>query len=951
MTNAAGFEEIPYWTDYMKKAGWKLQPHQFSTYPFVGHLHFANKKDLLLPDPGNELVELVTYLSSNKNKYQQFLRKKGRHPSMDIYACFQPFNEAFKALYPFVDYIKGSLKDGDIVLNLWDRSGWTAHMLAGWFPNQQIITVWEGDKDILGYRGFDYWMSQEGQENHTIVFADFLRPLPFEGKTVSAVIGMDLLHRFNQPEILSEINRVAKDDAPIIFPHVHLTNNEPEPYFDRGCRQLHGREYQYLFDLLAPATNRQGSIFSEPSLFNWNDRTTESEKTLVSEPENKDYNACIAWLPSTAKPYLKPWRGHEQKGWEKMYLLQNPLLAIDPSSGTVLLNEKTFAGMIHELLERHQVYTKRIKASVGKVVEKDVVYTLYWALQGMNIEGILQKTQLDKEKMLQILQTLWDLDLAQAVPVGEAGFRLQTLLGHQRYILEAKEKQLCTFWQQAVSYYANEPWVKMPGEDALTYAQADELVALVKKALLAEGLKKGDKLILCAGLHPEPLLLFWAAVSLGIIVVPISTKESAARIRDYIELLQPSLAVVDPGVYASFTVDKSLRTIMTDQLNDPSYVPEFSFQSWLELAIEKEVEADAMPGPDDIAVILWTTGSTGNPKGIPVTHAQLIRSGRIMTETYHWKKTDRYFGLGGLETMSGLRHATVGIAEAGACCVVGIKQGTIYDHLQTILDEKITIITANPIFFRQLVLSAKGKLLQKSLRLALSTGNQLSSELRALWKEQTGIPLYNYYGLTETTGICIAEPPGFFSEHNNSIGIAADCLIKLVDENGNEVPNETPGELCVYGAGVFQGYYNNLQATGNSLIEGWFHTKDIAIRHADGQISLSGRISDIVKLPSGERVEIAAIEEAMQNIENLRDWAVCSIPHTEAEEIAVFIVPDEGYHYNHLLNRIRQVITETIGSYAVPSLIEPVPVIPRGNHNKLLRKELISNYFQTIKTI
>ena len=75
MTNPNEFGVSPYWSDYMKKAGRKLQPHQFFTYPFIGHLHFANKKDLPLPDPGKDLEELVTYLSTNKNKYQQFLRK------------------------------------------------------------------------------------------------------------------------------------------------------------------------------------------------------------------------------------------------------------------------------------------------------------------------------------------------------------------------------------------------------------------------------------------------------------------------------------------------------------------------------------------------------------------------------------------------------------------------------------------------------------------------------------------------------------------------------------------------------------------------------------------------------------------------------------------------------------------------------------------------------------
>ena len=153
-----------------KQEGWKMLANQFSTYPYIEHLHFGNKKDLLLPGRNKELTQIANYLSTNRNKYKQFLRQKSRYPSLDIYACFQPFNEAFRALYPFVAYLKEFLKEGDKILNLWDRSGWTAHMLAGWFPEQHIITVWEGDKDILGYRGFDYWMSAERQQNPTKIF-------------------------------------------------------------------------------------------------------------------------------------------------------------------------------------------------------------------------------------------------------------------------------------------------------------------------------------------------------------------------------------------------------------------------------------------------------------------------------------------------------------------------------------------------------------------------------------------------------------------------------------------------------------------------------------------------------------------------------------------------------------------------------------------------------------
>jgi acyl-coenzyme A synthetase/AMP-(fatty) acid ligase len=320
-----------------------------------------------------------------------------------------------------------------------------------------------------------------------------------------------------------------------------------------------------------------------------------------------------------------------------------------------------------------------------------------------------------------------------------------------------------------------------------------------------------------------------------------------------------------------------------------------------------------------------------------------------MTETYHWKKNDRYYALGGLEAMSGLRHATVSVAEVGACCVIPLKQETIFDHLDTIIQEKISILTANPIFFRQLLLSSKGKLNNRSIRLALCTGNQLPAELRDSWKKNTGISMYNYYGLTETSGICIAEPLRFEAIHKDSIGIPVDSLVKIIDENGQEVRNEQVGELCIYGAGVFDGYFNNEEATRNSLKDGWFYTKDMAVQHEDGSISLCGRISNMVKLPTGERIDISAIEEALVNLKDLKDWAVCILSKDEKEEIGVFFVPQEGSQYQEQPGLIKELIRNKIGYYAVPALIQPVSFIPRGNHNKVLHKQLLDQYFQTIK--
>jgi acyl-coenzyme A synthetase/AMP-(fatty) acid ligase len=940
----------PIFKDMEQLTGWKRLPEQYCSYPFIGPLHFGDKKDLILRDQGRELETLEDYLSRNQYKYQQFLRQKGRFPSLDVYACFQPFNECFKALFPFVDYIREQLKPGDTVLNLWDRSGWTASMLGAWFPEQHIITVWEGDKDILGYKGFHYWMNRERRENHTVLFADFLRPFPLESNSVSAIVGMDLLHRFNQPDLLAEIHRIAKPMAPILFPHVHLTNNEPEPYFDRGCRQLHGSDYDFLFHQLEPLTNRRGFVLSEPASFNWNDRGTDKEKELISEPNHSDYNACVAWLPSDHQPVLKPWRGHEQQNREDSYLLQNPFLQVNTLTHQLELNTKTYGPLIDELLERHSVYQRRIQESIGRTVDDLTREILYWAGLGYTIKEIRQKTNTPKAVMQPFLESVFQLELAQVVPVDETGFRLQTLLGHQSYLLERKEEHLAAHWKKAVAFYGDALWVKS-GDDTISFNQADELITLIQKAFLQEGLRKGDKILLCADLHPEVLLLFWAAVSLGIIIVPVSPKESAMRIQEHFHLIQPAMAFTDPQIHAAIEHTEACKIIMTDLVNDPAYEPGFSFETWLSANSENELEPATSNDRKDIAVILWTTGSTGNPKGIPLTHAQLIRSGRLMTETYSWKKTDRYFALGGLETMSGLRQATVCIAESGACCVIPEKGKDLHQLNQSILLENITILTANPSFFKQFLLSARGEHqfspLHHSIRLALCTGNALPADLRTKWQNQTGTTLLNYYGLTETSGICIAESPGFSPQDEYSIGLPVGCLIKIISESGNEVTAGTKGELCIYGAGIFSGYFQNEEATKNSLHNGWFHTKDLAVQHEDGSLSLYGRLSDIIKLPSGERIELMALEEVLVQIPGLADWALCPLQEKEKESIALFVVCAENSPSSGIIHTIKKQITRSIGAYAVPLLIEKVTRIPRGNHNKVLRKQLLDHYFNS----
>ena len=131
------------------------------------------------------------------------------------------------------------------------------------------------------------------------MFCDLNLPLPFDDDSIAFTIGLDTFHRFNQSFMLSELMRVVKTDGIILFPHVHLSNNEPEPFFERGCKQRHGKDYAQAFEQLSKTTNWDGYIFSEPFLFSENDIKQSTEIPLISTPNTLDYNALIAFLPKS----------------------------------------------------------------------------------------------------------------------------------------------------------------------------------------------------------------------------------------------------------------------------------------------------------------------------------------------------------------------------------------------------------------------------------------------------------------------------------------------------------------------------------------------------------------------------------------------------------------------------------------------------------------------------
>ncbi len=915
--------------------------------PQIDNLYFFNEVDVFPESISVSKSRILAHSFKDIHKYEHFLKQKGRRPIYDMYACFQPFNEALKALYPFLKKLKRLVKKDDVILNLWDRSGWLTNLLAGLFPEQQIITTWEGNKDILGYQGFHFWMKD--LENVSVLFCDLNKPLPLKNKSIAFAVGLDVFHRFDQRLMMQELLRLVKNEGAILFPHVHLSNSEPEPFFERGGKQIHGMEYQSAFNLMNQSNDWEGFIFSEPELFRANDITTSFPVTIQSDPNTIDYNAFIALLPRSWKETkLSSFSLKDIPNLNKSRVLINLLLNISLHEQRVTVDHRYFEGAMNSLLERHPVYVERIKGLENFALSELATKTIYLAKSGLTIEEISSTLNESEDLIIKELEELEILGLLQVLPVSESGIRLQNYIMSQEYVIPKKQQTLRYLWENAIqSFPENAAIISLQDESEFTYNDCAEIIATIITALHEAGLEKGDKIIICNSLHTEAVLLFWACMQIGIVVVPIAQHLTDDTISTIIEITESKYIFTNQNLYSEKeSVFDKLTTILFDYEEDGQNDNFIYFADWLNLVTEESSEIINIE-PSDEAVILFTSGSTGTPKGVQLSHGNLFRSGRLITETFHWKESDRFFALGSLESMSGLRNSSISGLNVGSSIVIPKENSTtnLFAITEAIELSQSTIMGSNPAFLRQ-VIKYKDKIRGQldSIQTLICTGNKLSDHLRIEFKEYYNLSILNYYGLSETTGICISQSPLDNSLNIDTIGKPIGCIAQIVDENDNLVAFGHTGELRIFSDNLMQGYYKDIDQTKKAVRNGWFYTQDLARYIKDGNIQLLGRKRNIVKTSTEELVYLDVIQQFISELYFVEDTFVSSYHSDDNEKIAAFITLKSGFYNKEksIKKDINKLLIEKFGEKKAPNRLQILTQLPYSNNGKLLKSQLLN---------
>lgn len=498
-------------------------------------------------------------------------------------------------------------------------------------------------------------------------------------------------------------------------------------------------------------------------------------------------------------------------------------------------------------------------------------------------------------------------------------------------------------------------------DHVLTYGEADRQIRSLASWLYQNGVRKGDRVAVGMRNYPEFAMAFWAIESIGAVMVSLN----AWWIGDELKY-----ALSDSGATAVI-VDgerqQRLSTEMRKELGISLMVvtrgeAESGVTSWSDATGEPaaqfpQVDIDA----DDDATILYTSGTTGFPKGAAGSHRNYITNiwntlfsvalgsamaGGPVPDPYGPRphntalSTFPFFHIAGL---CGMITST----NSGATIVTQYKWDAS-DALRLVEKYKINSIGGVPTVVRSFLehpernsydLSSINSIGQGGAPVAPDTIARIEGDFAG--KVSPG----NGYGLTETTAAVIANGGANYFAKKESVGLPhVGTEIRIFDENGNEVPQGTIGEVCVYGPNNVRGYWNKPEETAKAFVNGWFHTGDAGYIDEDGFIYVVDRIKDMV-LRGGENVYCVEVETVLFEHDAVLDCAVIGLPHPKlGEEVTAVLVAAEGFDASHTDDVITH-LASRLAAFKVPSKVFWHPEeLPRNATGKVLKKDLRETY-------
>lgn len=345
---------------------------------------------------------------------------------------------------------------------------------------------------------------------------------------------------------------------------------------------------------------------------------------------------------------------------------------------------------------------------------------------------------------------------------------------------------------------------------------------------------------------------------------------------------------------------------------------------------------------NDVSTLIYTSGTTGKPKGVALTHGNFhFQLNTVVKSLVPFTSSDRVVGVLPMYHVFGLANSLIAAVNYGACIVL-VPQYSPTNLLAAIGTEEATIMPAVPTMYQHLLAIARARTAEipKTLRFCVSGGAALPVPVLKKFMEVFDTQIIEGYGLTETTSsVCANGQDGVFKD--GSIGPPATGVeMKVVDEDGSDLPDGEVGEIVIRSETVFSGYWNDPESTRAVIDDdGWFHTGDLAYRDTDGFFFITDRKKDII-VTRGFNVSPREVEEVIMAHERVADVAVIGVPgrRGDGESIAAYVVVHEGETLGEA--ELREHIDAELAHYKRPRDIHFVDALPKSATGKVLRAQL-----------
>ena len=522
--------------------------------------------------------------------------------------------------------------------------------------------------------------------------------------------------------------------------------------------------------------------------------------------------------------------------------------------------------------------------------------------------------------------------------------RLAALLSLRAILLRFQEisdttsqelQNVTTLAQVLTPNAATDNAIVIPGGPTLSYAALSDEIERVAGVLAAAGVEAGRPVSIVLANNLEFMITFLAVARAGAIAAPLNSAYTVDEFKFFMEDAEAQLAIVPPGDHAGRDSANQLNIPTMDASSTGAHV--VIARNGSELTLTKDVAA---PSEDDVALFLHTSGTTNRPKGVPLTHKNLLTSLGNIKDTYALTPDDVAMVVMPLFHVHGLIGVALSTLNSGGSIVVPSR----FSASTFWADQKNTGATwysAVPTIHQILLMRAEeDNAPHESFRLIRSCSAALVPSVFTDLEARFGAPVLEAYGMTEAAHQMSSNllPPG--DRVPGSVGMGTGVEISIMDEGGNMMPLGERAEVVIRGDNVTHGYNNNPEANAEAFTNGWFRTGDQGIMDSDGRLTLTGRLKELINR-GGEKISPLEVDALLLDHPAVAEAVCFAVPDVKYGEIVQAVVVLSGDADEAA---IQSFCRERMADFKVPERIYITDTLPRTATGKIQRRNVSATF-------